>query len=236
MTARVHEFNHSLVRPFAEPASKRRIVKACFVKATTKTRCGLSLARRRSGHFVVRKILPDSLAASTPLKPGMLVHTINNKQLTTLSSKEAAKTLVRAEGQVTILATIATGGGANNVATTTKKESEDKRVPRITWKRRPRQKGVFCKRYGARLSEDPSGGYVVISHILHGSPFEHTSLEAGMTILEIDNQSCRGMPPAQIAYKIDSIVVTSSVLIGKKDGTPVVKVVCTRTGHILSYL
>lgn len=83
--------------------AKPTTISGSVVKSTIESQCGISFLVLPNGGLAIRRVIPDSLFASTDLKEGMKVVSIQG-QTEFQSSKEAADLIRASTGEVTVVA------------------------------------------------------------------------------------------------------------------------------------
>lgn len=79
------------------------LVSCTVVKPNKSATLGVVLKKQKeSGIFVVSKIVESSLFEATPLQTGMVVRSINGKNITEMTKEEVADLMKQAEGTLTI--------------------------------------------------------------------------------------------------------------------------------------
>lgn len=146
-------------------------VTAAITKESVDTKIGLRLAR--SGNIiVVKSIAADSLASKTDLKPGMIVKSIDNNEVSGLDAASAGKLLTEAEGTVTVVAQNA--GQAEAMPAST--------LVTVTVNKAPGTKTGLAVR--------KKGGKTFVSRLDSDGPFFGSGLRVGMEVLKINNVDC----------------------------------------------
>ena len=82
---------------------------AVMNKAEAGTKVGLGLGSS-NGLIVVTKIRDGTLGATTDLRPGMVIRSVNNVNIDGKDSMAVAKLLSEAEGTITVVAEVVEGG------------------------------------------------------------------------------------------------------------------------------
>lgn len=166
------------------------LVTAVIEKGEKDARVGLTFVRKR-GLLVITKIGEGTPAAETDLLVGMDVLSINNTDVSEMSSKEATLLLAEAEGNITILAKRPSLPPGSFVTAAIVKEEGG---------------SVGLKLVGLR------GGGVMIKSVTPLSPASFTELEEGMVIKSINNTNTTQMDTKEVAKLLKADVKALTIL------------------------
>ena len=163
-------------------------VTASMQKNKTEGKVGLKLGGRDSG-IIITEIADGSLAASTDLRVGMEVLSINNVGLTNEKVTVAASLLAGSQGHLTVVAKRPSLPAGALVTGALKRES-------VTVK------------WGVKLGF--RGDNFVINGIYADSPAAATDLEIGMLVRSINNVDARTMKASDISkiFSAETLIMT----------------------------
>ena len=148
--------------------------------------------RSKNGHLFVGHVSEDGLFASSGLRPGMAMLSINNLNCAKKMPDEAIEILEKASGIVTVLTQKPfLGPGEIVTASITR---EDTSTP-----------------IGIGLGSSSKTGKVVITSIKPGSLAFYTDLYPGMAVQAIDNQSLKRKSPEEAASILSEATGTFSI-------------------------
>jgi len=154
------------------------LVTAMMEKSYQEERVGLGFVRKFD-KLIITKIANDGLAQTSDLTVGMEVLSINNKDVTGMSSGDAAALLAESKGTLTILAKRPNVPPGSYVTAAITKDSPDVSI-------------------GIKLAVNGKG-HIMVKDIVPQSPASFTDLEAGMLIKSINNYDTTNMAPKAVA-------------------------------------
>jgi len=185
--------------PVLPPGS---FVTAVITKESADSKVGLKLGTVE-GVVVVSAITEGSKAYYSELEPGMIIRSINNVECAGLTNADAAKLLIDAEGNLTILASTPTKTASDTADMTG--------VCAVSFQK------TSDNELGLKL--DRKGSYPVVTQILASGVVFGTALRSGMEILRINNVDC-GVLTVDAASQLMEKEGTVTVLAKKKAVPP----------------